>query len=121
MKQKFSVTARFKSMSYAFNGFKVLLEDEHNARVHLVATVLVYVLALVLDAATIDWIIITIVVALVWVTEALNTSIETLCDLVSTDYDPRIKKIKDVAAAAVFMASFFAFVCGLLVFIPLIF
>jgi diacylglycerol kinase (ATP) len=35
--------------------------------------------------------------------EAMNTAIEKLCDLYSTEYDLRIKSIKDVAAAAIFL------------------
>lgn len=44
--------------------------------------------------------------ALSWVllaVEAMNTAVERLCDLYSLEYDDRIKKIKDVASAAIFL------------------
>jgi diacylglycerol kinase len=50
----------------------------------------------------------------------INTAIEKLCDLVTTDFDPRIKIIKDVAAGAVLMASVFSLLVGLIIFIPAI-
>ena len=35
--------------------------------------------------------------------EIMNTAIEKLCDRVTTDLDPEIKKIKDLSSAAVFI------------------
>ena len=35
--------------------------------------------------------------------EIMNTAIEKLCDRVTTDLDPDIKKIKDLSSAAVFL------------------
>ena len=35
--------------------------------------------------------------------EIMNTAIEKLCDKVTTDIDPDIKKIKDLSSAAVFL------------------
>ena len=35
--------------------------------------------------------------------EIMNTAIEKLCDKVTTDIDPEIKKIKDLSSAAVFL------------------
>lgn len=107
-------------MRYALNGCRILLAEEHNTRVHLIATIVVVALALMLGASISDWIILTLVIALVWITEALNTCVENLCDLYAAQYDHRIGKIKDVAAAAVVIASLASAICGLLVFLPLI-
>ena len=35
--------------------------------------------------------------------EIMNTAVEKLCDRVTTDLDPEIKKIKDLSSAAVFI------------------
>ena len=35
--------------------------------------------------------------------EIMNTAVEKLCDRVTTDLDPEIKKIKDLSSAAVFV------------------
>lgn len=44
------------------------------------------------------------VTGLMLVAEILNTAIESLCDYVEPRYDPRIGKIKDMAAGATFIA-----------------
>ncbi len=119
LKQKFTLSARIKSMSAAASGIKIMLREEHNARIHLIATIVVVLAAIVLKAGRIDWLVLTLVISLVWITEALNTAVENLADKVSPQHDVLIGKAKDVACLAVVFASGCAIVCGLLVFIPL--
>ncbi len=119
MDSKFSIRARFHSMTYALAGIKTLLKEEHNARVHLCATVVVLTLAFTLGASISEWLILLLAIALVWVAEALNSAIEYIGDRVCPHDDPLIGKAKDVAAAGVFIAAFIALLCGLLVFLPL--
>jgi diacylglycerol kinase (ATP) len=56
--------------------------------------------------AWVDLLLIVVVTALVLVAEILNSAIEALCDFVETRHDPRIKVIKDMAAAAVGISIF---------------
>ena len=56
--EKFSFAKRQKSFSYAFNGFKILILNEHNSRIHLVFTIFVViagVLGLIIGLFTPDW------------------------------------------------------------------
>lgn len=55
---------------------------------------------------------------MVFITEMLNTAIEFLSDFVSPGIHPQIKKVKDVSAAAVLIASIGAIVIGIIVFLP---
>jgi diacylglycerol kinase len=107
-----------RSVTHALAGLKTLLIDEHNARVHLAATMLVVILGLVLDIDASDWLILIVVIALVWITEALNTALENLADHVSPDHNVLIGKCKDVAAAAVLLAAICAVLCGAIIFVP---
>jgi diacylglycerol kinase (ATP) len=106
------------SFSHAFWGFIDLLRSQHNARIHLLATILVIALASWLKLDRTDWIALLVAIALVWVTEALNTALEYLADAAVPEHHPLIGKAKDVAASAVLIASLVAAVIGLLVFLP---
>lgn len=108
-------------MRHAFDGIKALLLEEHNARVHLFATMVVLLLAVLMGVNSTQWLILLLVIALVWVAEALNTAVEYLCDRVCVEDDPLIKKAKDAAAAGVFIAAGIALLCGLIIFLPLFF
>lgn len=57
-------------------------------------------------------------IALVWITEMLNTCVEKIMDRISGDYDERIKLIKNISAGAVLVAAIAALVIGLVIFIP---
>jgi len=121
MTEKFSIKARLHSIRYALNGLKILWSEQHNARVHLLITLFVMVLALILRMPLSQWPILLLLIAIVWVAEALNSAIEYLCDKVTLEQDPLIGKAKDVAAAGVLIASVIAACGGLFLFLPLVF
>jgi diacylglycerol kinase len=114
----FSVKARIKSFSYAIQGINTFLKTQHNAWIHAFATVLVIVLGNIVRLSFSEWCLIFLAIALVFITEMLNTAIEFLTDLASPEFHPLAKKTKDVAAAAVLVASIIAVVIGVIIFVP---
>jgi diacylglycerol kinase (ATP) len=115
---RFSVRSRIRSFGFAITGIRTFIQREHNARIHLVATITVIVAAILFRVTVAEAGALTIVVALVWITEILNTCIERMADLITPEQHPQIKFIKDIAAAAVLIAAITAVVTGLLIFIP---
>ena len=105
------------SFACAFRGIAALLKSEVHARIHLVATVAVLVLGWWFEITSGEWLAVILAVGLVWVAEALNTAIEYVADLAHPDEHPEVKKLKDLAAAAVLFASIIALVVGLIVFL----
>lgn len=97
---------------------RILVSTQPNARIHLVATVVVVALAIAVGLSAGEWVAIILVIALVWTAEGFNTALESLCDLVSSEHDPLIGRAKDIAAAAVLISSIGAAVVGLIVFVP---
>ncbi|KOY84827.1 diacylglycerol kinase [bacterium 336/3] len=116
--EPFSVTKRLKSFVYAFNGFKVLIKEEHNARIHLVTTFLAVGLGAWLEISLSEWIAIIFAIGFVFAMEIVNSAIETLADFVTTEKHETIKKAKDLAASAVLMSAICALIIGLIIFIP---
>ncbi len=115
---KFSLRDRIRSFGYAFNGLKTVWQEEHNFRIHLVATVLVIIVSFLLRISHTEWIAIIFSIGFVLVCELLNTALEHLADFVCQDKNPNIKRIKDIAAAAVMLSSLTALLIGLIIFIP---
>ncbi len=119
MKQhKFSIKKRLKSFKYAFNGLMILVKEEHNARIHLFATICVVIAGFFLEISKIEWFAVIFAIGFVIALEIINSSIENIADFVSPEKHKRIKKIKDLSAAAVLVSAITAFVIGLLIFIP---
>lgn len=114
----FSVLARIKSFRYAFSGLWLMLRTQHNAWVHLVATILVCGTGFVLNISAADWRWLIAAIVLVWVAEALNTAFEHLCDVVSPDFHHAVQKSKDIAAGAVLLCAIAAAAIGAMTFWP---
>ncbi len=117
----FSLRARLKSFSYSFSGIKELLQSEHNARIHIVVTLLTVMLCFIFKVNSIEMIGITIVMAMVWIAELFNTCIEKIIDFVCIERVPALKTIKDMAAAAVLISAVSAVITGCIIFIPKVF
>jgi diacylglycerol kinase (ATP) len=112
------LSARLRSFGHAFRGLKVLLQTQHNARIHALATVLVVVAGALLRISPAEWGLIVLAIVCVWVAEAINTAIEFLVDLVAPEPHPLAGKAKDVAAGAVLVAAIGSAVIGGFVFGP---
>lgn len=116
--KKFSFSERIKSFVYAFDGIIFLIRSEHNFRVHLFVLAAVVISGIFFNISLVKWMAILFVSTLVLVSESFNTSIESLSDAVSQSQDERIRKAKDIAAAAVLISAISAVITGLIIFIP---
>lgn len=117
-KNTFSLKKRLQSFRYAFCGIQEFAKSQHNAWIHLTIASLVIIAGFSFSLSTIEWAVITIVIALVLMAEAFNTAIETLVDFISPEYDKKAGKIKDIAAGAVLIAAIASAIVGFLVFVP---
>ncbi|ESQ86760.1 hypothetical protein ABAC460_22175 [Asticcacaulis sp. AC460] len=110
--------SRLRSFGYAFQGLIFTLKTQHNAWLHLVATVLVVLAASFLGVDAADWRWLIVAIAMVWVAETFNTAVEYVCDVVSPDYAEAVKRAKDIAAGAVLICAFAAALIGILTLWP---
>ena len=116
--RRFSLPARFRSFGFALSGLGFMLRTQHNAWIHLAATVLVAAAGLALRVTASDWRWLAFAIALVWVAEAMNTAFEHLCDVVSPEFHISVQRSKDVAAGAVLVCAIAAAVVGALTLLP---
>jgi diacylglycerol kinase len=116
--KKFSLKSRFGSFRFALNGIVSLLKYEHNSRIHLLAAVVAVFTGIFLKIDHYEWSLLAIVIGLVFLTELLNSSLESLADIIDPEWNDLIMKAKDYSAAAVLISSIIAIVVGGLIFIP---
>jgi undecaprenol kinase len=81
-------------------------------RIDAALALAVVVVAAALRVPPSSWALLALAIALVGAAELLNTALEALVDLVSPDDHPLAKQAKDVAAAAVLVASLGALATG---------
>lgn len=116
--EKFSIRKRIKSFSYAFAGLKVLFKEEHNARIHAVASLLVVAAGILFHITAGEWIAVVLCIGMVVSAEIVNSSIERCADFVKQERDDRKRDIKDLGAATVLVCAIAAAVVGCIIFIP---
>ena len=119
--QGFSIRARVRSFRFALEGIYSFFKREHNAWLHFLETIAVFILAAVVGVTKNELLALVFAIGFVWVAEMFNTCIERMMDFVSVKQDTEIKFIKDLAAGAVLVAALTALVAGAVVFIPKLF
>lgn len=109
---------RFKSFKYAFRGIGTLLATQMNARIHLVALIVVITAGLLVGLSLEEWALVALAVAMVLSAEAMNSALEFLADHTAPEWHDSVQKAKDLAAGSVLLAAAGALAVGLLIFIP---
>lgn len=110
--------SRIASIHHAFSGIIYIVRTQKNTWIYMLITFLVIFLGLWLALPSISWAITALTIILVWSMEAINTSIETIVDLVQPENHPLAKIIKDVSAAAVLTSAIGSVFVGIFVFGP---
>ena len=104
------------SFYYAFSGLFHFIRNDRNGKIHLCISLLVIIAGWYYCISATEWIAILLCIALVLSLEMCNHALEMLCDVAQPEIDPRIKTIKDVAAAAVLMAVLISVSIGAIIF-----
>lgn len=102
----------------AVAGLVALIRHEPNAQIHVALACGASVLGLWLGLSAAEWALLATLFGLVIGLEALNTAIEGVADLVEPGRDPRVGRIKDLAAGGVLAAALAAAAAGGFLFVP---
>lgn len=110
-------------MRFALNGLIILLRTERNFRIMGIVSVIVVIIGYTLDyfgehINRFEWAILWCAMGLIFVSEGLNTALETTIDVIHPEQHPMIGRAKDMAAGATLAASFVAIIVGLYIFGP---
>ncbi len=110
----------YKKFKNAFNGLFIMIKEERSLWAHFFVAFLVIVFGFILKLSYVEWGLIVFAIGLVIGFEIINTAIEYLVDIVSFEYNVKVKKVKDVSAMATLFVTIIAIIIGGLVFIPAI-
>ena len=114
---------KFKSQGFsntfknARKGFRIVLKSEINIRIHVIIAFFVLLAAYLFDFSAVEYCLVLFAIALVIVSEMLNTAIEfTLDSIFHNKYSRMVGMAKDISAGAVMFASFISVFIGLILF-----
>jgi diacylglycerol kinase (ATP) len=115
------IISRIHAFRHAFRGLFYVMKTQRNAWIHTATTIAVFVVGVWLEILLIEWAIIILTIAIVFMAEFINTAIEAVVDLASPNKHPLAKIGKDVGAAAVLVSAIASILVGLLILGPPLF
>jgi len=99
-----------KSFKYAFNGISYVLKTSRNFKIQLIFAVTSLMIGFLLQISKSNYVILIATIMSVLILEILNTSIESIVDLVvKKEFSSLAKISKDTSAGAVLLASINSF------------
>lgn len=107
-----------ESIGYALEGIRFALVQGRNFKIQIGFGILAVSLGTVLRLTSPEWAVLILIIALVLILELVNTTIETVVDMVSLKFHPLAKIAKDVSAGAVLIASVASILIGIALFLP---
>jgi len=108
----------FISLRIAISGLKITFKKEQSFRIQVFMGLIVILLMFVLKLNPLEKSVLIIVIAMVLSLELINSQIERFLDVIQPSYQPEVKLIKDISAAAVLIAALGAVVVGIVILLP---
>ena len=108
-----------KSFKYAFSGIGYVLKTSRNFKIQLIFAVISLMFGFLLQISQSNYLILIATIMSVLILEILNTSIESIVDLVvKKEFSSLAKISKDTSAGAVLLASINSVIIDVYIFVP---
>ena len=108
-----------KSFKYSFSGISYVLKTSRNFKIQLIFAVTSLMIGFLLQISQSNYVILIATIMSVLILEILNTSIESIVDLVvKKEFSSLAKISKDTSAGAVLLASINSVIIAVYIFVP---
>ena len=108
-----------KSFKYAFTGISYVLKTSRNFKIQLIFAITSLMIGFLLQISQSNYVILIATIIAVLILEILNTSIESIVDLVvKKEFSSLAKISKDTSAGAVLLASINSVIIAVYIFVP---
>lgn len=104
------------SFNHAVNGIIVSIKTERNMLIHYLMAIGILIVSLFFSFTRTEFLLLLFATTLVVVMELINTAIEKTIDMITEEYHPTAKIVKDIAAGAVLISAINALMVGYLLF-----
>ena len=105
----------------SLNGIKWYAKDGKSIILYIFGLLLEVVMGIIYHISGLEWTLLVCMLTLILSVELINTAIESVCDLITKNYNIKIKIAKDCGSAATFVVFCATVAISLVIFIPKIF
>lgn len=106
-----------ESFNSAIEGFVYVFKSQRNMRFHFLMALFALLMGIFLSFTYMELILLSITIAFVLFAEMFNTAIEYTIDMVSQEYHPLARIVKDIGAGAVLLSAMAAVIVGYILFV----
>ena len=107
------------SFKYAFSGISYVLKTSRNFKIQLIFAFSILMIGFLLQISLTNYVVLIATIMSVLILEILNTSIESVVDLVvKKEFSSLAKISKDTSAGAVLLASINSVIIAVYIFVP---
>lgn len=108
-----------EALGHALDGISATAKTQRNFRIQIFFAILAVIGCIIFRVEALQFILVALAIFFVLAMELVNTAIEAVTDLsCKGEIHPLAKIAKDAAAGAVVLASIFAVIVGVVVFLP---
>lgn len=100
------------------NGIRWYAKDGKSIILYIFGVILEVIMGIVYHISGLEWTLLVCMLTLILSVELINTAIESVCDLITKEYNPKIKIAKDCGSAATFVVFCATVAISLVIFIP---
>jgi len=94
----------FKNTTYALKGMKDLITTETSFKIELILAIILLPIILIVDTTIVEKLLLFITLMGMLISEATNSAIERVVDLVTLEHHEMAGRAKDVGSAVVFLS-----------------
>jgi len=105
----------FKNASYAMDGLVHAIKNETSFKLELIVALIIFPAIYLLPFELIYKLVLVITYFIIMIAELLNSAVENVVDLVTTEIHPLAKAAKDIGATAVLFSVTLHIICWLLI------
>lgn len=106
------------SFKHAFAGLFWAFRTQPNFRIHTVIALISIAIAFYVSLTSFEWILLVFIIFWGFAAELVNTALEAMTDLITTEWRKEAKIAKDVAAGMMLFVAFGAITTGLILLGP---
>ena len=108
-----------QSVKNACQGIHTAITSQRNIKIQILLMIATIITGMILSFSNIEWIIIILASMIIIGLEMINTAIEYTIDMIChKEFHPIAKKVKDISAGAVLIASLGTLIIGGIIVLP---
>lgn len=106
------------SLKNAASGLKWALFTQPNFRVHFILTLFAVLVGIYVGLSQVEWVVIILTIVFGFAGEMINTSLESITDLVTSEWKQDAKNAKDVSAGMMLVIATGAVIVATFILLP---